>query len=193
MMTSAIVARSGSETKKENPIPHNEEDLVAETTLLLVLKVEHSVSGVVLGECSNKVGVGGGLGSGLLNNDLGVIGVDGEDHIAVVLAELKLLELLDAIVGNLDARGLLRLASVPGAAQQLQTREEAVEHAPLLNRLTGHKRRARSLKPKSSPPYTTSGRLGGRRLGMPAEICGTPPDIIVSGSVPCCLSARTSK
>lgn len=109
-MTSGEAGRATDGSRKKNAaeliVPDNEEDLVAETTLLLVLEVEDSVSGVILGEASDELLVGGSLGGSLLDNNLGVVGVNGEDNVAVGLAELELLELLHARVRDLDARGL---------------------------------------------------------------------------------------
>lgn len=127
MTSGELVRRARRKSQKnaaEQIVPDNEEDLVAETALLLVLEVEDSVSGVILGETSDELLVGGSLGGSLLDNNLGVVGVNGENNVAVGLAELELLELLHARVRDLDARGL-----VAECEHRYQRRARAAERA----------------------------------------------------------------
>lgn len=85
-----------------NPIPHDEEDLVAETALLGVLEVEDSIAAIISGQGLNELLIGGRLGGSTLDDDFGVLSIHLVQDIAESLAELKLVVLIDASVSNLD-------------------------------------------------------------------------------------------
>jgi hypothetical protein len=91
-------------------VPEDEGDLVPLTAVDLELVVEDGIAAVPLGELRLEVLVRGVGATDVLDDHLGVGGVHLEGDITVLVAELELVELLDAIVrdsnaGHVDVEG----------------------------------------------------------------------------------------
>ena len=84
-------------------VPEDEGDLVPLTAVDLELVVEDGIAAVPLGELRLEVLVGGVGATDVLDDHLGVGGVHLEGDITVLVAELELVELLDAIVRDSNA------------------------------------------------------------------------------------------
>lgn len=84
-------------------VPEDEGDLVPLTAVNLELVVEDGVAAIPLGQLGPEVVVRGGGTTDLVNNHLGVVVVHLEGHIAVGMAELELIELGDAVIGDSNA------------------------------------------------------------------------------------------
>lgn len=86
--------------------PGEEADLVPLALVaLLVFEVIDGVSALCGRELADKVVVRR-RGRGVLNNDLGVVGVEGVDDVLDLFAKLELLELSQALLRDCDTGGL---------------------------------------------------------------------------------------
>ncbi len=88
-------------------IPQDESDLVSSASLNGELVIVDGITAVVGGHLGNEVGVGGIRSANLVNNNLSGTLVHLEDDITVGMAELKLLELLNAIVADGNTRHVI--------------------------------------------------------------------------------------
>lgn len=87
--------------------PREEADLVSLARIaLFVFKVVDGVSTFGGGELGEEVVVRG-RGRGVLNDDFGVLVVETEDDVLQLFAELELLELVQALLGDFDTGGLM--------------------------------------------------------------------------------------
>jgi hypothetical protein len=84
--------------------PDNEDDLVPPSAVLLVLEVEDTITAVILGEILFEISPGGGVRSGLLQNDLSEIVRHLEQRVTHVVRELQLVELVHDIVRDSNTR-----------------------------------------------------------------------------------------
>jgi len=83
--------------------PEDEGDLVPLPSVNLELVVENGVAAVPLGELGLELIVGGVGSADLIYDYLSVVGVHLEGDIAVLVAELELVELSDTVVGHSNA------------------------------------------------------------------------------------------
>lgn len=82
--------------------PDDEDELVTRTVRGVVLKIDNTVSGIVLGKLGHKFFVRSFTRTNFLDFDKLASRVHVEDDVASILGELQVIEDLDAVVINLD-------------------------------------------------------------------------------------------
>jgi len=78
--------------------PNNKNDLVPPPTVLLVLEVEDAIPAVILGQIVFEILPRGRVRGGLFQNDVSQIGRHLEEEVAVLVSELKFVELVHAFI-----------------------------------------------------------------------------------------------